>query len=76
MLPLLVTVSFASLVFTKIPAIPFVVPVVVPAFSAASVTLLSFTLVNLISKSFVASVLPALLPVNAIANPFLLLAPL
>ena len=76
MLPLLVTVSAPSLVFTRIPAIPFVVPVVVPAFSACNVTPVSALFVNLISKSFEAVVFCMFLPPNAIANPFLSLAPL
>ena len=75
MLPLLVTVSAPSLVFTKIPAIPFVVPVVVPAFSACNVTPVSAWFENLISKSFDACVIPVFLPPNAIANPFLSFLP-
>ena len=84
MLPLLVTVSPASLVFTKIPAIPLCVPLVVDgvaAFDSAisyakSTPAESALLVNLISKSFEAVVTCVFLPPNTIANPFLLLAPL
>ena len=74
MCPLLITLSPALLVFTRIPAIPLVVPVAVASFG--NDTAVSATFVNSISRSFLAVVFPLCFPPNAIANPFLLLAPL